>query len=155
MLGGCADSRLVDDHAECVAANPPVIALRATADAVRIAGGLLRARYTFDDRLHGRRSWYRVPRIALELVTPTDNVASAVAAHEVRETDRSSLHLSFTVGLMYGAVGGLLVGLGIHERVVALDPVGGVMFAIGAGLAGDALLHWNPDEWRRDLPLRD
>ncbi len=126
VIFGCSASRAGRRSAAATPAfDPATILLHDTPDAVRVADGEVRARYTIDDRVVGRRGGlHRRPRM------PVANVASIEASRLVRDRPGAGLAV---LGIFEVVLGGLLVDLGVHDRSWAFAADGGAFLALGAG----------------------
>jgi hypothetical protein len=154
VIGGCANAALVDDVATCLQPNPPTIDLLDTPAAVRVADGTLHLRYTVDDRLHEHRHSYRVPRIQLDLVTPTRNVVSIVASHRRAHPDRGLRISELVLGIVWVGLGATLSGLGIRDHDLGLEPFGVVLGGVGIGMVIDTWVDWHATDHVWTLPVQ-
>jgi hypothetical protein len=122
-----------------VVVDGPALDLDGSASAVlRADGDLLHMRWTFDELRAEKRFDYRVPRIALDLVTPRANVAAIDDERHVRRNDGDApLAISGMVGVgCWGALGGGLFAIGVHEHEAIAEVTGAAIVAIGATIVG-------------------
>jgi hypothetical protein len=117
-----------------VVIDKPVLDLDGSAaELVHFDGDSLHIKWVFNEVHRGHRFGYRVPRIALDLVTPRDNVVSIdYESHVQRNADEAPFDIAGMVWMgMWAAGGGALIGLGVHEHEPGLEIAGGVIAAIG------------------------
>ena len=115
-----------------VVIDKPALDLDGAADLLHFDGNELHIRWIFNETHHHRRFSYRVPRIALDLVTPRDNVASIDYESHVQRNDDAGLEISGMAWMgVWAAGGGALMGVGIHEHETFITTTGAIMVALG------------------------
>jgi hypothetical protein len=115
-----------------VVVDVPTLELAGTPDSVlRVEGDTVHIPWIFDERLRGHRQWHSVPRIALDVVTPRDNIASI--DYERHVDKRGATGLIGPAGFML--LGGAAFGYGVYEHQTAVAVAGGALLALGVALA--------------------
>ena len=123
----------------------PELQLDGTAALVRFEGGMLHARYIYEDLTGSGRHHSMRPRFELELVTPASNVVSIDYESRVSERNGGSPTARFDAGglifaVSYALAGAALGAFGYERDSRAVELTGGGMIAVGA-IAGAFFIH--------------
>jgi len=95
-------------------------------------GNDVRVHWTSKHRDRRGRVWFAEPNIALDLITPRDNVASIDYESHVQRNDDAGLEISGMAWMgVWAAGGGALMGVGIHEHETFITTTGAIMVALG------------------------
>jgi hypothetical protein len=103
----------------------------APGNVLRFDGNVVHIPWIFNERQRGHRQWHSVPRLALDVVTPRDNVASIDYERHVEKSGATGL-----IGpAAFLVIGGMALGFGTYEHQTVPAVAGGAVLALGVALA--------------------
>ncbi|HEY1548925.1 MAG TPA: hypothetical protein VGG28_13970 [Kofleriaceae bacterium] len=106
----------------------------APANVLRFDGDVVHIPWIFDELQRGHRQWIAVPRIALDIVTSRDNIASIDYERHVDTSGDSALGPA-----AFFMLGGGGIALGAYERQPVVEIVGAAVLAGAIAFAVCAL----------------